>query len=145
MATVDMNVIQFYDPYSTAPSLRAGCSATLQNHRQSTDCEVWDRVLGPYRQSLTTRKVTADKGDDPASNQAPLADEDEEFLPLDEIIRQAQLRKDPTNKPTDSKLVVQEFNKTSFLDGNKSSKPAQSSLPGHLGGSKGTCIDSALL
>ena len=49
---------------------------------------------------------------------------------------------DSTEKPTNSALVAQGTDETSFLDGSGSSILAQSSLPGHLDGSKGTCIDS---
>jgi hypothetical protein len=51
---------------------------------------------------------------------------------------------DSTEKPTNSALATQGTKETSFLDGSGSSMPAQSSLLGHLDGSKGTCIDFAL-
>jgi hypothetical protein len=66
-----------------------------------------------------------------------VADEDDEFLPVDEVIRRALHLEE---KPANSALAAaQGTDKTSFLDG------SGSSMPGHLDGSKGMCIDSALL
>jgi hypothetical protein len=142
MATVDMTAVQFYDPSSTAPSLSARCAATLQKYRQSTEIphrKDWSRVLESYSQSQHISKDVG-KQDNTASNQPPAIDDDDEFPPIDEVIRQARHREDSTKKPSNSALASQGTDKTSFFDGSGSSKPAQSSLLGHLDGSKGTCI-----
>jgi hypothetical protein len=67
------------------------------------------------------------------------ADEDDEFLPVDEVIRRALHLEDSTEKPTYFALAAQGANETSFLDG------YSASMPGYIDGSKGMCIDSALL
>ena len=147
MATINMNAVQFYDPSSTAPSLSARCAATLQKYRQTTGIphrKEWSRVLESYSQSQNTGKDIAGKQDDYAGDGSIAADEDDEFLPVDEVIRRALHSEDSTEKPTTA-LAAQGTNETSFLDGSGASMPAQSSLLGHLDGSKGTYIDSALL
>jgi hypothetical protein len=67
------------------------------------------------------------------------ADEDDEFLPVDEVIRRALHLEDSTEKPTYFALAAQGVNETSFLDG------YSVSMLGYIDGSKGMCIDSALL
>ncbi len=102
-------------------------------------------MLESYSQSQNTGKDIAGKQDDYASDGSIAADEDDEFLPVDEVIRRALYLEDSTEKPTNSTLAAQGTDETSFLDGSGSSMLVQSSLPGHLDGSKGMCIDSALL
>jgi hypothetical protein len=135
-----MNAVQFYNPSSTAPSLSAKCAAIVQKYRQSTGIshrKEWSRVLESYSQSQNTSKDIAGKQDDYASHGFIVADEDDEFLPVDEVIRRALHLEE---KPANSALAAaQGTDKTSFLDG------SGSSMPGHFDGSKGMCIDSALL
>jgi len=148
MATVSMNAIQFYDPSSAVPSLSARCAAALQKHSQSTGSvhrKEWSRMLQSYNQSQNTGKEIAGNQHDHASDDSIAADEDDEFPLIDEVIRRALHSEDSTEKPTNSALAVRLTDKTSFVGTSGSSMPAQSSLPGHLGGSKGTNIDSALL
>jgi hypothetical protein len=148
MATINMNAVQFYNPSSTVPSLSTRCAATVQKYRQSTGIphrKQWSRVLELYSQSQNTGKDIAGKQDNHASGGAIAADKDDEFLPVDEVIRRAIHLEDSTEKPTNSALAAEGTNEASSLDGSGSSIPAQSSLPGHLDGSKGTCIDSAPL
>ena len=102
-------------------------------------------MLESYSQSQNAGKDIAGKQDDHASDGSIAADEDDEFLPVDEVIRRALHLEASTEKPTNSALAAQGTDETSFLDGSGSSMPAQSSLPGHLDGSKGTYIDSAPL
>jgi hypothetical protein len=149
MATVSMNAIEFYDPSSTVLSLSARCAAALQRHSQSTGSvhhKERSRVLQSYNQTQNTSKDITGNQQNHASDRSIMADnDDDEFPPIDEVIRRALHSEDSTAKPTDSALAVQLTDKTSFVDSSGSSMPAQSSLPGHLGGSKGTNIDSALL
>jgi hypothetical protein len=148
MATINMNAVQFYNSSSTAPSLSDRCAATLQKHRQSTGIphrKEWSRVLESYSQSQNTGKDIAGKQDDHASDGSITADEDDEFLLVDEVIRRALHLEDSTEKPTNSALAAQGTGETSLLNGSGSSMPAQSSLLGHLDGSKGTCINSVPL
>jgi hypothetical protein len=102
-------------------------------------------VLKSYSQSQNTGKDIASKQDDYASDGSIAADEDDEFLPVNEVIRRALHLEDSTEKPTNSALAAQGTNGTSFLNSSGSSMLAQSSLLGHLDGSKGMCTDSALL
>jgi hypothetical protein len=102
-------------------------------------------VLQSYNQSQNTSKDIAGNQHNHASDDSIAADEDDEFPPIDEVIRRALHSEDSTEKPTNSALAVRLTDKTSFVDNSSSNMPAQSSLPGHLGGSKGTNIDSALL
>lgn len=148
MATINMNAVQFYNPSSTAPSLSARCAATVQKYRQPTGIphrKEWSRVLESYSQSQNAGEDIASKQDDHADDGSIAADEDDEFPLVDEVIRRALHLEDSTEKPTNSALAVQGIDETFFLDGSGSSMLAQSNLPSHLGGSKGTCIDSALL
>jgi hypothetical protein len=102
-------------------------------------------VLRSYSQSQNTSKEIAGKRDDHASDDSIMVDEDDEFPPVDEVIRCALHLEDSTEKPINSALAALGTSKTSFLNGSSSSMLAQLSLPGHLDGSKGTCIDSAPL
>jgi hypothetical protein len=137
MATVSMNAVQFYDP-----------SATLQKHRLSTGiphCKEWSRVLKSYSQSQNTSKDIAGKQDSHASDDSITADEDNEFLLVNVVLRHALHLKDSTEKATNSAFTAQGTDKISLLNSSDSSIPAQSSLLGHLDGSKGACIDSVPL
>jgi hypothetical protein len=72
-----------------------------------------------------------------------VADKDDEFLLVDEVIRCTLYLEE---KPANSALAAAQrtADKMSFLDGSGSSMLTQSSLLGHLYGNKGMCIDSAL-
>jgi hypothetical protein len=134
MATVSVNAVQFYDP-----------STTLQKHHQCAGIprrKEWSRVLESYSQLRNTSKDIASKQDDHASDDSIAGDEDDEFLPVDKVIRRALHLEDSTKKATNSALTAQGTKKISLPDGSGSSMPAQSSLLGHLDGSKGTYIDS---
>ena len=101
-------------------------------------------MLKSYSQSQNTRKDIASKQDNYVSNSFIMADKDNKFLLVNKVICCALHLKDLTKKPTNSVLTTQETNKTSFLNGSSFSMLAQSSLLGHLNGSKGTYIDFAL-
>ena len=108
MATINMNAVQFYNPSSTAPSLSARCAAIVQKYRQSTGIphrKQWSRVLESYSQSQNTGKDIVGK-QDYASDGSITADEDDEFLPVDEVIRRALHLEDSTEKPTNSALAT---------------------------------------
>jgi hypothetical protein len=102
-------------------------------------------MLESYSQSQNTSKDIVDKQDNYTSNGSITADEDDEFLPVDKVIRRALYLEDSTEKSANSVLVAQRTNKTSFLDSSGSSIPVQSSLSGYLDSSKDICIDSVLL
>jgi hypothetical protein len=102
-------------------------------------------VLELYSQSQNAGKDVAGKQDDYASDGSTIVDEDDEFLLVDEVIRRALHLEDSTKKSTNSALTAQGTDETSFLNGSGYSMSVQSSLLGHLDGSKGTCIDFALL
>src|SRR5436190_23301666 len=133
MATVSMNAVQFYNPSSAVPSLSARCVAALQKHSQSTGSvhrKEWSRVLQSYNQSQNTGKEIAGNQHDYASDGSIAADGDNEFLPIDEVIRRALHSEHSTEKPTNSVLAVRLTDKTSFVGTSSSSMPAQSSLTG---------------
>jgi hypothetical protein len=87
----------------------------------------------------------AGKQDGHASDDSIAADEDNEFLLVDKVIRHALNLKGSTKKATNSAFTAQGTDKISPPNSSDSSMPAQSSLLGHLDGSKGTCIDSVPL
>ena len=109
MATINMNAVQFYNPSSTAPSLSARCAATLQKHCQSTGIphrKEWSCVLESYSQAQNTGKDIAGKQDDHASDSSIAAEEDDEFLLVDEVIRCTLHLEDSIEKPTNSALAA---------------------------------------
>jgi hypothetical protein len=63
-------------------------------------------VLESYSQSQNTGKDIAGKQDDYASDGSIAADEDDEFLLVDEVIRRALHLEDSTKKPTNSVLTA---------------------------------------
>ena len=77
-------------------------------------------MLESYNQSQNTGKDIAGKQDDHASDSSIAADEDDEFLPVDEVIRRAPHLEDSTEKPTNSALAAQGTDKTSLFDSSSS-------------------------
>jgi hypothetical protein len=102
-------------------------------------------MLKSHSQSRNISKEIAGMQDDPAGDDHIALDENDDLPPLEEVLRPTPRLEDSTEKPTNSALIAQGTDKTSFPDNSGSSMQAQSSLPGHLDGSKGTCIDSAPL
>jgi hypothetical protein len=100
-------------------------------------------VLESYSQAQNTGKDIAGKQDDCASDDSITAGDDDEFPPIDEVIRRALHLEDSTKEPTNSTLAVRGTDQTSSPDSSGSGMPAQSSLLGHLHGSKGIHIYSA--
>jgi hypothetical protein len=148
MATVSMNAVHFYNPSSTVPLVGARYAAALQKYRLSIGIshhKESESYSQSYSQSRNVSKEISGKQDDPMGDHHIAADDDDDLPPLEEALRRTPHLEDSAEKPTNSALITQGTDKTSFLDGSSSSMPAQSSLLGHLNGSKGTCIDFALL
>ena len=81
-------------------------------------------MLKSYSQSQNTSEDILGKQDDHASDSSIAADKDNEFLPINEVIRRALHLEDSTEKPTNSTLLAQGTDETSFLDGSGSSMSA---------------------
>ncbi len=148
MTTVNMDAIQFYNPAFTTPSITARCATSFRKQPQSTGTrhlEEMSRVLKPYSQSQGVCKDIAGKQDGHASDGPTATDEDDEFLPIDEVIRRALSNELSTKEPTSAPCTSQEINKPSSPDPESSSMPAQSRFPGFFDGSKGTFIDFSQL
>jgi hypothetical protein len=87
-------------------------------------------------------KDLAGKQDDSTGDGSIAADEDNGLPPLEKLLLPTLYLEVKTEKHKNSALTTWATGKTSFLDGSESSMLQQSSLLGHPGGSKGTCINS---
>jgi hypothetical protein len=104
MAAVNMDAIQFYNPAFTTPSISAKGTTTIQKQSQFIGIrhhKGMSRILKPYSQSQSFYKDIAGKQDGHASHDPATTDEDE-FLPVDEVIRRALSKELSTKQLTNS-------------------------------------------